>query len=130
MTSLEEYEINELKKKSSLERHHIDFILKNKLLYKYMKKKYAEIIEKFEFEFEWFDFIDNNISVSDINKIKKLDNIFKEILKSNNEENINSNKIIFLYIGLTEHWILIIYDPLYKNNIIKMDSFYGSRDIH
>ena len=129
MTSLEEYEINELKKESSLERHHIDFILKNKLLYKYMKKKYAEIIEKFEFEFEWFDFIDNNISVSDINKIKKLDNIFKEILKSNNEENINSNKIIFLYIGLTEHWILIIYDPLYKNNLIKMDSFYGSRDI-
>ena len=129
MNTLEEYEINELNKEGSLERHHIDYILKNNLLYKFMGKKYDDLIKKFEFQFEWFDFMGDNFSLSEIDKIKRLDNIFKEISKCSKNEKANNNKIIFLYIGLTEHWILIIYDPLYKNNFIKMDSFFGSRDI-
>ena len=128
MPSLEEYEIDELNKESSLERHHLDFILKNNLLYKYMGNKYDDIIKKFEFEFEWFDFMGDNFAISEIDKIKKLDNIFKEIFKFSKEEN-PPKKIFFLYIGLTEHWILIIYDSLYKNNFIKMDSFMYSQEI-
>ena len=128
MPSLEEYEINELNKESSLERHHLDYILKNKLLYKYMGRKYDEVIKKYDFEFEWFDFMGDNFAISDIEKIKKLDDIFKEIFNLSKEEN-PPKKVFFLYIGLTEHWILIIYDSLYKNNFIKMDSFYGSKDI-
>ena len=128
MPSLEEYEINELNKESSLERHHLDYILKNKLLFKYMGSKYDDVIKKFEFEFEWFDFMGDNFAISEIEKIKKLDDIFKEIFELSKEENPHK-KVFFLYIGLTEHWILIIYDSLYKNNFIKMDSFYGSKDI-
>ena len=128
MTTLEKYEIDELKKESSLERHHLDFILKNKLLFKYMGNKYDEIIKKFQFEFEWFDFMGDNFAVSEIEKIKKLDDIFKEIYNLKKEEN-PPKKVFFLYIGLTEHWILIIYDSLYKNNFIKMDSFCGSQEL-
>ena len=129
MPSLEEYEIKELNKESSLERHHLDFILKNGLLFKYMGNKYDERIKKFEFEFEWFDFMGDNFAISDIDKIKRLDNIFKEIHKLSQEQNPSNKKVYFLYIGLTEHWILIIYDPLYKNNFIKMDSFYASQEL-
>ena len=100
MPSLEDYEINELNNESSLERHHLDFILKNKILFKYMGKNYDEIMKKYQFEFEWFDFMGNNFAISEIEKIKKLDNIS-----------------------------LIIYDSLYKNSFIKMDSFYGAQDI-
>ena len=128
MPSLEDYEINELNNESSLERHHLDFILKNKILFKYMGKNYDEIMKKYQFEFEWFDFMGNNFAISEIEKIKKLDNIFNEIFKINIEKN-PCKKIFFLYIGLTEHWILIIYDSLYKNSFIKMDSFYGAQDI-
>ena len=128
MPSLEEYEIDELNKEGSLERHHLDFILKNKLLYKYMGIKYDNIIKKFEFEFEWFDFVGNNFAISEIDKIKKLNNIFNEIFKFSKEEN-PPKKVFFLYIGLTEHWILIIYDSLYKNNFIKMDSYQYSQEI-
>ena len=127
MPSLEDYEIIELNKESSLERHHLDFILKNRLLFKYMGNKYHEKIKKFEFEFEWFDFMGDNFAISDIDKIKRLDNIFNEIRKLSLEENPSDKKIYFLYIGLTEHWILIIYDPIYKNKFIKMDSFYASQ---
>ena len=128
MPSLEDYEIKELNNESSLERHHLDFILKNKILFKYMGKNYDEIMKKYQFEFEWFDFMGNNFAISEIEKIKKLDNIFNEIFKINIEKN-PCKKIFFLYIGLTEHWILIIYDSLYKNSFIKMDSFYGAQDI-
>ena len=128
MTTLEEYEIKELNKESSLERHHLDYILKNNLIFKYMGSKYDEIIKKFQFEFEWFDFMGDNFAISDIEKIKKLDNIFKEIYKFSKEET-PPKKVFFLYIGLTEHWILIIYDTLFKNNFIKMDSFYCSQEI-
>ena len=98
------------------------------LLFKYMGKNYDEIMKKYQFEFEWFDFMGNNFAISEIEKIKKLDNIFNEIFKINIEKN-PCKKIFFLYIGLTEHWILIIYDSLYKNSFIKMDSFYGAQDI-
>ena len=128
MPTLEEYEINELNKEGSLERHHLDFILKNKLLFQYMGNKYKENIKKYEFEFEWFDFMGDNFAISDIEKIKKLDDIFKEIFKFSKEDN-PPQKIFFLYIGLTEHWILIIYDSLYKNKFIKMDSFIGSQEL-
>ena len=129
MPSLEDYEIKELNKESSLERHHLDFILKNGLLFKYMGNKYDELIKKYEFEFEWFDFMGDNFAISDIDKIKRLDNIFKEIHKLSREENPSNKKVYFLYIGLTEHWILIIYDSLFKNNFIKMDSFYASQEL-
>ena len=128
MSSLEQYEINELNNESSLERHHLDFILKNNLLYKYMGQKYNEIIKKFNFVFDWFDFMGDNFAISEIEKIKKLDDIFKEIFELRKKEN-PPQKIFFLYIGLTEHWILIIYDTLYKTNFIKMDSFYASQEI-
>jgi len=128
MTSLEQYEIEELNKQSSLERHHLDFILKNNLLFKYMGEKYNSLHEKFKFEFEWFDFMSNNFATSDISKIEKLNNIFKEIRECTKTPDIQ-NKIFFLYVGLTEHWILIIYDSLYKNICIEMDSYEGSQDI-
>ena len=124
MPSLEEYEKEELNKGSSLERHHLDFILKNKLLFNYMGEKYNSIFEKYKFEFEWFDFISNNFAISEIEKIEKLNNIFKEMTEYARYPNPNpQNKIFFLYIGLTEHWILIIYDSLYKNYCIEMDSY-------
>ena len=128
MPSLEDYEIKELNNESSLERHHLDYILKNKLLFKYMGKNYDEITKKFQCEFEWFDFMGNNFAISEIEKIKKIDDIFKEIFKINNEEN-PTKKIFFLYIGLTEHWILIIYDFKFKNSFIKLDSFYAAQDL-
>ena len=96
MPSLEDYEIIELNKESSLERHHLDFILKNRLLFKYMGTKYDEKIKKFEFEFEWFDFMGDNFAISDIDKIKRLDNIFNEIRKLSLEENPSDKKIYIL----------------------------------
>ena len=132
MPSLEQYEITELNNGSSLERHHIDFILKNNLLFKYMGKKYDDLNDdkKYNFEFEWFDFISNNFSISEIPKINKLNDIFKKI--SQNVKDVTpskNNNVIFLYIGLIEHWILIIYDSYYKDILIEIDSFEGTRDI-
>ena len=131
MTSLEAFEIEELNKGSSLERHHLDFILNNNLLFEYLGKKYNnnDLLKKYTFEFEWFDFISNNFCIFDnIDKLKKLNNIFNYIKQCNKGQNKN-DKIIFLYIGLTEHWILVIYDSFYKNNFIEMDSYLGTKDI-
>jgi hypothetical protein len=130
MPSLENYEIEELNKGSSLERHHIDFILENKLLFKYMGEKYNSIFEKYKLEFEWFDFISNNFAISEMKKIEKLNNIFKQMAEcARSPHPLQQNKIFFLYVGLTEHWILIIYDSLYKNYYIEMDSSKETEDI-
>ena len=134
MPTLEKFEIEELKKDSPLERHHLDFILKNNLIYEFMGKKYKPLFEeyinvkKYKFEYEWFDFISNNFSLFDIVKIKRLNKIFNEILECSKSAN-PPGKIFFLYIGLTEHWILVIYDSFYKNNFIEMDSYSGTKDI-
>ena len=96
MPSLEKYEIEELNKGSSLERHHIDFILENKLLFKYMGEKYNSIFEKYKFEFEWFDFISNNFAISEIEKIEKLNNIFKQMAEcARSPHPLQQNKIFF-----------------------------------
>ena len=134
MTSLENFEIDELNKGSSLERHHLDFIIKNNLIFKYMGNKYKSLIEeyinikKYKFEFEWFDFIENNFALDELSKIKKLNNIFNEIIQYKKSES-PPGRLVFLYIGLTEHWILIIYDSFNKNNFIEMDSYSGMKDI-
>ena len=128
MTSLENYEIEELNKDGSLERHHLDFILTNNLLFKYLGEKYNSLIKNYKFEFEWFDFISDNFALSEVSKIKKLNDIFQEISKCSKSEE-NSNIIYFLYVGLTEHWILIIYDYFHKNIFIEMDSYIGTKDI-
>ena len=133
MKELEDYEKGELYKEGSLERHHLDFILKNNLLLKYLgkKNKYSSLIEKNNFEFEWFDFVSNNLALSDISKIKKLNEIFKNI--SECSKNVSSlkddKKIYFLYIGIIEHWFLIIYDSFNKDYIIDVDSFCETKDI-
>ena len=97
-----------------------------------MGKKYDDLNDdkKYNFEFEWFDFISNNFSISEIPKINKLNDIFKKI--SQNVKDVTpskNNNVIFLYIGLIEHWILIIYDSYYKDILIEVDSFEGTRDI-
>lgn len=133
---LENYEKIELNKEGSLERHHLDFILKNNLLFKYLgkKAKYNTLFENNNFEFEWFDFVSNNFALSDISKIKKLNNIFKNISQCSKNISIqnntnNENKIYFLYIGLIEHWFLIIYDSFNKNYFFEIDSFCETKDI-
>mgnify|MGYP006873127125 CR=1 FL=1 len=124
MPSLEEYEIIELNKESSLERHHLDFILKNNILFKYMNTKYSSLSSKYKFELEWFDFISNNFAISDVSNIKKLNDIFQEISKKSCSSLSDSQHIVyFFYIGLTEHWILVIYDSFYKNNFLLFDSY-------
>jgi hypothetical protein len=131
MTSLEGFEIEELNKGSSLERHHLDFILNNNLLFEYLGKKYNnnDLLKKYTFEFEWFDFISNNFCLSDnLDKLKKLNNIFNYIEHCNKGQS-KTDKIIFLYIGLTEHWILVIYDSFYNNTFIEMDSYIGTKDV-
>ena len=133
MSELEKYEIEELNKEGSLERHHLDYILKNKLLFKFMGSKYNDLLNKYItdennlFEFEWFDFVSNNFAI-EIPKIKKLNNIFKEISECVKIPPSN-NKIFFLYIGLIEHWILIIYDSFNKNYFIEIDSYKETKDI-
>ena len=47
MLELEKYEIEELNREGSLERHHLDYILKNKLLYKFMGSKYNDLLKKY-----------------------------------------------------------------------------------
>jgi hypothetical protein len=129
MTSLEEFEVELLKKGMPLEREYLDFILKNKLLYEYMGNKYSNLIQKYTFEFEWFDFIENNFSLfNDVDKLKKLNNIFNDIIQCYKGIN-KTEKIIFLYIGLTGHWILVIYDSFYNNTFIEMDSYIGTKDV-
>ena len=134
MPSLEQYEIEELNKESSLERHHLDFILKNNLLFKYIEKKYKTLLDnyinnkKYKFEFEWFDFVSNNFAISEIDKIQKLNKIFHEISDCTKCA-IPQNKIFFLYVGLTEHWILVIYDSFFPNILIEIDSNKDTREI-
>ena len=131
MSSLEEYEKIELNKEGSLERHHLDFILKNNILFKYMNTKYSSLSSLYKFKFEWFDFISNNFSISDIFNIKRLNDIFQEISqKSSAAAPDDSQRIVyFFYIGLTEHWILVIYDSFYKNNFLLFDSYRETDDI-
>ena len=132
MNSLENFEIEDLNKEGPLERHHLDFILNNNLIFKFMGEKYKSLFEENncsnKYRFEWFDFVENKFALFDAFKAKKLNNIFNEILQCI-KSSPPPEKIIFLYIGLTEHWILVIYDSFYKNNFIEMDSYSGTKDI-
>jgi hypothetical protein len=104
--NFDEYDINEIKNGGSLERHHMDFILKN--YYLFLNNNNNNI----KFECARFDYIEQNFILNNCENFQKIQNIFLNI--KNNNNNTNNNEIYLFFIGMNDHWIVLIYNKNYN----------------
>ena len=98
-----EYEINEIKNGGSLERHHMDYILKNHYLFLNNNNIKIESVR--------FDYIEQNFILNNCENFQKIQNVFLNIKNNNNTYN---NEIYLFFIGMNDHWIVLIFNKNYN----------------